>query len=202
MMRAPVSTRYDARLILEALMLLRTSVYPRSWSITGVLAIALLAGCSGSGGSSGGPGGDGSGGGSSGGSGGTGGGTGMESIGPDGGEVTSRDGRLTLIIPEGALDEPTEITIDALETRDLGDEFEELVDALGETMAYELGPDGLEFNEPITARIASELPLVQDDDSLALHLGLMFTSDGEEVALLDNLRVELDEDDDTTSVSG
>src|SRR5690606_4796921 len=125
-----------------------------------------------------------------------------ESIGPDGGEITSRDGRLTLIIPEGALDEPTEITIEALEVRDLGDEFEELVDTLGETMAYELGPDGLEFNEPITARIASELPLVQDDDSLALHLGLMFTSDGEEVALLDNLRVELDEDDDTTSVSG
>jgi hypothetical protein len=62
-----------------------------------------------------------------------------EGIGPEGGVVVSDDGRLTLDIPEGALDEPVEITIE--EVDDLPE------NALGP--AYRVGPVGTLFNGPV-----------------------------------------------------
>lgn len=60
-------------------------------------------------------------------------------IGPEGGEVASADGRLVVDIPEGALDEHVEITIE--EVDDLPD------DALGP--AYRVYPVGTVFNGPV-----------------------------------------------------
>jgi len=62
-----------------------------------------------------------------------------EGIGPEGGVVVSDDGRLTLDIPEGALDEPVEITIE--EVDDLPE------NALGP--AYRVAPVGTAFNAPV-----------------------------------------------------
>lgn len=53
----------------------------------------------------------------------------------EGGTVTN--GRVTLIFPAGALNEDTEITIDMAEDNILG---------------VELGPHGIQFNEPVTLR--------------------------------------------------
>jgi len=62
-----------------------------------------------------------------------------EGIGPEGGVVVSDDGRITLDIPEGALDEAVEITIE--EVDDLPE------DALGP--AYRVLPVGTVFNGPV-----------------------------------------------------
>lgn len=62
-----------------------------------------------------------------------------DGIGPEGGVVTSRDGRITLDIPEGALEQPVEITIE--EAEDLPE------DALGP--AYRVEPVGLVFDVPV-----------------------------------------------------
>jgi len=60
-------------------------------------------------------------------------------VGPEGGVVVSEDGRLTIDIPEGALDEPVEIIIE---------EADELPEgALGP--AYEVLPHGTVFNAPV-----------------------------------------------------
>ena len=61
-------------------------------------------------------------------------------IGPEGGVVESEDGRLSLDIPEGALDEPVDITIEEV------DELPE--DALGP--AYRVMPVGTVFNGPVS----------------------------------------------------
>lgn len=65
-------------------------------------------------------------------------------VGPSGGQVVSADGDLTLDIPAGALPADTEITIRGLPPSDLGPEV---------TAAYELGPDGLLFQQPVTVTL-------------------------------------------------
>jgi hypothetical protein len=62
-----------------------------------------------------------------------------EGIGPEGGVVESDDGRLTLDIPEGALDEPVEITIEEVDDLPEG--------ALGP--AYRVEPVGTVFEGPV-----------------------------------------------------
>ena len=66
--------------------------------------------------------------------------SGSDSIGPRGGEVISPDGRLTLTIPEGALDHEVEIEISDAADRPDG--------ALGP--AYSLSPRGTAFRIPAT----------------------------------------------------
>lgn len=88
-----------------------TSMKVRSLA-TSIVAISLLAGCD--------P-------------------TGDDVVGPEGGVVVSRDGRLTLDIPAGALDEAIEITIE---------EADELPEgALGP--AYRVLPLGTVFDAPV-----------------------------------------------------
>lgn len=86
-------------------------------------------------------------------------------IGPEGGTITSSDGKLTLEIPAGALDEDTEITIRRINPEDLPPEFEGIE---GERQ-YELGPEGLEFNIPIvmSKHIWHFLLLLRDDSNNA-----------------------------------
>lgn len=115
-----------------------------------------------------------------------------EEVGPDGGTVATDDGRLTLIIPEGALADAETITINAITTSDLGSEFEAVADPLGIENAYELGPDGLTFEQPVTARFTSTQAPVQESDSLKLSAEFLFTADGGSVEALDNLRTAVD----------
>lgn len=60
-------------------------------------------------------------------------------VGPEGGVVVSRDGRLTLDIPEGALSDAVEITIEQVDTLPEG--------ALGP--AYRVLPVGTVFEAPV-----------------------------------------------------
>lgn len=60
-------------------------------------------------------------------------------VGPEGGVVVSRDGRLTVDIPAGALDDAVEITIEEVDDLPQG--------ALGP--AYEVQPTGIVFNAPV-----------------------------------------------------
>jgi len=62
-----------------------------------------------------------------------------DAIGPEGGVVVSDDGRLTLEVPAGALDEAVDITIEEAEDLPEG--------ALGP--AYDVQPRGLVFGAPI-----------------------------------------------------
>ena len=89
-------------------------------------------------------------------------------IGPEGGTITSSDGRLILIIPEGALDEDTEITIRRINPEDLPPEFEGFE---GERQ-YELGPDGLVFNVPINVEFVTDQDAEDPDGSLSADISL------------------------------
>jgi len=114
-----------------------------------------------------------------------------QEIGPDGGEIASSDGDLTLTFPEGALPSPETISITPLSEDELGEEFQEIVDSLGIANAYEMGPDGLEFDEPVTATTPSDQNSVLNDSTLQLSIRrLMFTSSDGQVELLDSLRME------------
>lgn len=123
-------------------------------------------------------------------------------IGPDGGTVTSSDDRLTLTIPEGALTSTETITIEAITTDDLGAGFDAIVNDVGAKNTYELGPDGLQFDAPITARITSEQTPVQNGDSLGVAAELLLTVNDGTVEVLDSLRTHFDADAGTVTVSG
>ena len=60
-------------------------------------------------------------------------------IGPEGGVVISEDGRLSLEVPEGALAEPTEVSVELLSCEEEG-----LADC------YSVGPARVQFSKPVT----------------------------------------------------
>lgn len=130
--------------------------------------------------------------------GGKGGGGVSEVIGPEGGTITSRDGRLTLTFPPGALSEDTEITIKEIDPNDLPPEFDGIV----ADSAYQLEPDGLEFAVPATATLMLDEDPVQDDGALQTEGVLLLTSSDGELEILVNLTQDVNGDADTTTVSG
>lgn len=125
-----------------------------------------------------------------------------QDIGPQGGTITSEGGNLTLSFPEGALPRTETITIETITKDDLGSEFSELADALGFENGWELGPDGLTFDRPVTATISTDQTPLQSADSLGVFAEFLFISDGETLEALDSLRVEADAENNTTFVSG
>lgn len=110
--------------------------------------------------------------------------------GPSGGTITSDDGNLTLVIPEGALEQPTEVTATVVE------------DSEGDFgVEYALGPDGLQFATPITVERSFSLTDLPDygPDDPEYSLGLVLTSDGDS-ELLDNVTTEINRADGTLTV--
>ncbi len=129
---------------------------------------------------------------------GEGGGSSTALIGPEGGEITSADGRLTLTFPPGALSEDTGITIRKIDPNDLPPEFE----GLDGDLAYLLEPDGIEFAVPVTATLLLDEEPVQGDGSLQTEVVLLLTSSDGELEVLENLSKEVDGDANTTIISG
>jgi len=125
-----------------------------------------------------------------------------EDIGPDGGSITSNDGLLTLTIPAGALGNVETITIAPLAAEELGSEFDQLVDAEGIAEVYELGPDGLVFDQPVAVNFGSEQTPLQTNDTLNVFSEFMFTSSNGTLELLDSLQTVVDFDDGTVTVQG
>lgn len=130
--------------------------------------------------------------------GGKGGGGVSEVIGPEGGTITSRDGRLTLTFPPGALSEDTEITIRDIDPNELPPEFDEL----DPDLAYLLEPDGIVFAVPVTATLMLDDEPVQDDGSLSALPVLLLTSSDGALEILDNLTQDVEGDANTAMISG
>ena len=127
-----------------------------------------------------------------------GGGSSTATIGPEGGTITSSDGRLTLTFPPGALSEDTEITIRKIDPNDLPPEF----DGLDPELAYLLEPDGIVFAVPVTASLMLDEEPVQEDGTLQTEGALLLTSSDGELEVLENLTQDVDGGADTTTVSG
>jgi len=86
-------------------------------------------------------------------------------IGPDGGELTFGEGGLVLDFPTGAVAGSLTITAERNETPPAGN-------GLIDDTAWDLGPGGSAFQQPVTVRIryeASALPEGTDADDLAIH---------------------------------
>ena len=92
-------------------------------------------------------------------------GDGAKRIGPEGGEVKSFDGRLTLSIPPGALS--SEVKISAIRRSEL--------DSRG-MIAYILEPSGLQFNTPIEASI--NLGTLRDEEEIPVTVFLNISENG------------------------
>ncbi|MCZ7677569.1 MAG: hypothetical protein M5U28_01845 [Sandaracinaceae bacterium] len=99
-------------------------------------------------------------------------------IGPEGGTVTSPDGRLVLTIPPGALDAPTRIGIASTPT----DEAEALI-GLPIELAYELTPDGQTFAAPVAVELRHPAALRTSPAGVTLGPILAFTISGQPPAV-------------------
>jgi len=123
-----------------------------------------------------------------------------KTIGADGGMVMSPDDRLTLAFPAGALPANTEITIEQLDPDDPPAPFN-VED--GVAAAYDLRPDGVDFDEPVTVTYQTGKAPTADGDARAVALSALGTQaeDGEPVPL-DNLVNSIDPDTGQATVSG
>ncbi|MDX1641071.1 MAG: hypothetical protein R3220_05210, partial [Balneolaceae bacterium] len=124
-----------------------------------------------------------------------------QEIGPDGGKITSEDGDLTLTFPEGALSQTETITVETLDPDNPPEPFEEIEDI---TAAYELRPDGLTFNEPVTATFNIGNELIIDGDSIKIPVSVLATQGNEQnrSVLVNNLRKDLDPETGLTRMRG
>lgn len=89
--------------------------------------------------------------------------------------VTSDDGALTVTVPAGA--GPSDVTITAIEAPAAFADLE----GVSVLAAYELGPDGAEFSEPVT--IEFHLPEIEGDSG-PLPIPMVSTADGAGFELL------------------
>lgn len=113
--------------------------------------------------------------------------------------VTSDDGLLTIEIPEGALDDPSEVTISTVAAEELP---EPLASVRGVGHAYRLEPDGLEFSEPVAVTLVlSRSDLDEAENSLAAYALVTQGADGD-LELLAGQDTEWTIGEDTVAVRG
>lgn len=97
-------------------------------------------------------------------------------VGSQGGTVATLGQDVVLNIPSGALDGPTEITIEPIDPASIGVSGEEsLVHGVLpiEGTIYRFGPDGLHFDEPVEVRLQYDpdaLPLDTDEAFLGVYI--------------------------------
>ena len=148
----------------------------RTYSVTfvllGSLCTAGLA-CSDSGGGAGG----------AGGAGGSGGDTGQAMIGPDGGSVTTTDGRLTLTVPAGALGETVDVRIAPIAIDDAPASVQALP---GDLTVYDLQPAGLQFASPADLEVTVPEALTRSGDAVDLRMAFLLAESEDIVEALAN----------------
>jgi hypothetical protein len=116
-------------------------------------------------------------------------------IGPEGGTAVSADGKLTLTFPPGSVSDVQQITIEPL---DVATELPAEFAGLTIDVAYELGPDGMVFDVPITAEFLTDSPAIDENGELIANYSLLLTeSDDGGVDALDNMVTELSYADNT-----
>jgi hypothetical protein len=107
-------------------------------------------------------------------------------IGPDGGTVQSSDGRFTLDVPAGALDDTVDISITKTTAADWSEEVTE-----AEPLAvYRMEPDGLTFAEPAIGLVVVDIEA--DDDGVDVPISLIYTDDGFELPAGQSAAIDLD----------
>ena len=118
----------------------------------------------------------------------------------EGRTVTSDDGKLTLEIPPGALDQEIAISITAVPLEELPEELQVL---RGAGAGYRLEPDGLEFSKPVAVTLELGRDELEDEpeDGITAYGLVSLTADGER-ELLDELRTEASLGEATVVVSG
>lgn len=92
-----------------------------------------------------------------------------QTVGSGGGQVVSADGDLTLDIPAGALPADTEITVRRIAPTGLGPNV---------AVAYELGPDGLVFQQPVTVTLRLDQSPVGPGGVLQADVVALFSRSG------------------------
>lgn len=124
-------------------------------------------------------------------------------IGAAGGEVVSADGFVTLTIPAGALssDESISITKVTIDQQDsfLGDEFDGIDDIRS---VYDLTPEGLVFDAPITVTLQSEDNPVIDDTTMGGPFQFLLSSDGTIAEVLGDMTLIADADSGNIMLQG
>jgi hypothetical protein len=114
-------------------------------------------------------------------------------IGASGGEVVSADGLVTLTIPAGALasDENISITRVTIDQQDsfLGDEFDGIDDIQS---VYNLTPEGLVFDAPITVTLQAEGNPVIDETTMGGPFQILSSSDGTKIEVLGDMTLRAD----------
>lgn len=123
-----------------------------------------------------------------------------QTIGPDGGTVTSGDGRLTLTFPPDALPADNTITVETLDPDNPPAPFSA---AEAVAAAYDLRPNGMSFAEPVSAIYDIDRDPVQDDGSVELPLTVLATQGDDGMPLLlGELTQRTDLTTGTTQVTG
>lgn len=122
-------------------------------------------------------------------------------IGAEGGSVASADGALTLTIPAGALGTDAAITITPIDASSLGPEWAGVTDSVDATI-YDLGPDGLTFDEPLTVSMRSEIAPPAPGEPFAMAGSLLLTAAGGGIEALGNAKTRVDLDSGVVTVSG
>ncbi|MBW8012943.1 MAG: hypothetical protein FVQ83_17130 [Chloroflexi bacterium] len=126
----------------------------------------------------------------------------------EGGTLTSDDGKLTITIPSGALDEDTEISVALIPVEDLPQELLELAGEYSgvdpEDSAYSLQPDGLEFSQPVSITLELiELEYSEDEDGIGI-LAPILLAQGNDGApeILDNMQIDVSLENETITLDG
>ncbi|MEW8284702.1 MAG: hypothetical protein AB2697_01820 [Candidatus Thiodiazotropha endolucinida] len=118
-------------------------------------------------------------------------------IGVDGGSITSSDGRLSLHFPDGALPAENTITIKAVDPGQLGSEFNDIeVDVV-----YELGPDGLSFDKPVSVTLTMDAPSADDAAGRTITALPLLTASGGTVEAGGNPDIQLNDDGTLTATA-
>ena len=94
------------------------------------------------------------------------------SIGPNGGTVTSSNGKAKIVLPAGALSQDAGITVAVVSNQPSGN--------IG--TAYEFGPDGTTFNKPVTISITyDEASLPSGVSESDIKLGMITNNQWQEI---------------------
>lgn len=116
-------------------------------------------------------------------------------IGPDGGELSSKDGKLTLEIPAGALGKMETINIEEISPNNLSSAF----DTINVERAWKLGPDGLEFAVPVRVSIITDQQPMAGD-SVTVQTQSVLSSGADGIAPLDSILIEANLDTEVVQI--
>ena len=120
-------------------------------------------------------------------------------VGTGGGTVAARDSGIVVNIPAGALATNQEITIERIDPSALGDEWDDIRDEVDR--AWQFGPDGLTFAQPVTISLAREA-VVRAGDTIRAAFRPLATSSNGTVEELDSLTLDVDAANGTSVMSG